>query len=369
MTADEIHEKIIELVKGFWVKGLTGKLLAIGIYILLWPIEVVAYSIITYRKYGGKRGYLAVGVYLLISFPLTAGWMGGINQVLVADNRSSKAQQVTTPQPSPVSSPVPVTQDPIPTPQPTVEITNPNRVKTTVARVIDGDTLEVNINGLIEKIRIIGINTPETVDPRKSVECFGMEASNTAKSILSVGREIELEADPTQQDRDQYNRLLRYVWFENGQSDFGEIMISRGFAYEYTYNTPYKYQEKYKQAQKTAESSKAGLWADNACLNTPPPTQKPTIKPTLKPTVPYIPYVQPTQPPAQPTAVPAVNNPPPPAQSNRSCTGPDLDCSDFSTQSEAQAFFDGCGFTANHDPMRLDTSRGVGNGIPCESLP
>lgn len=55
-------------------------------------------------------------------------------------------------------------------------------------------------------------------------------------------------------------------------------------------------------------------------------------------------------------------------QCQYSCSGPDRDCSDFSTHAKAQAFFDCCGFTATNDPMKLD-SIGVGNGVACESLP
>lgn len=139
-----------------------------------------------------------------------------------------------------------------------------------VVRVIDGDTIEVSINNNIERVRIIGINTPETVDPRKSVECFGREASKKAKEYLE-GKTVELEADPTQGNRDKYGRLLRYVWLNNRTVDFGKLMILTGYAYEYTYNLPYKYQSEYKQAQKEAEAAKLGLWADGVCVITPTP--------------------------------------------------------------------------------------------------
>lgn len=137
-----------------------------------------------------------------------------------------------------------------------------------VVSVVDGDTVKVSINGSTETIRIIGLNTPETVDPRKPVECFGKEASNKAKELLS-GKTVTLEVDPSQGERDKYGRLLRYVFLENG-TDFGKYMITNGYAYEYTYNTPYKYQSTYKTAQSQAQVSKAGLWAANACANTTP---------------------------------------------------------------------------------------------------
>ena len=131
-----------------------------------------------------------------------------------------------------------------------------------VVKVVDGDTIDVSINGTVERIRLIGINTPETVDPRKSVECFGVEASNKAKSLLS-GKKVILESDISQGERDKYERLLRYVFFEDGTS-FNLLMIKEGYAYEYTYDTPYKYQAEYRTAQKEAETNKSGLWG-NVC--------------------------------------------------------------------------------------------------------
>ncbi|MCS6956595.1 MAG: thermonuclease family protein [Patescibacteria group bacterium] len=139
-----------------------------------------------------------------------------------------------------------------------------NQTFYSVAKVVDGDTIEIEIDGKIQRIRIIGINTPEVVDPRKPVECFGKEASEKAKELLS-GKKIRLEKDPTQGDIDKYARLLRYVFLEDG-TDFGLTMIKEGYAYEYTYNIPYKYQQQYKQAQKEAEKNKKGLWADGVCV-------------------------------------------------------------------------------------------------------
>ena len=132
-----------------------------------------------------------------------------------------------------------------------------------VVKVVDGDTISVNINGITETIRLIGINTPETVDPRKPVECFGIEASNKAKELLT-GKKVILESDPTEGERDKYQRLLRYVWMEDG-TFFNKKMISDGYAYEYTYDTPYKYQAEFKQAETEARLAKRGLWDDDAC--------------------------------------------------------------------------------------------------------
>ena len=129
--------------------------------------------------------------------------------------------------------------------------------------MVDGDTIDVSIDGKTERIRLIGINTPEIVDPRKPVECFGKEASDEAKSVLN-GKKVALEADASQGERDKYDRFLRYVFLEDG-TNFNLQMIKDGFAYEYTYELPYKYQTEFKSAQKEAENNKVGLWADGAC--------------------------------------------------------------------------------------------------------
>ncbi len=242
-----------------------------------------------------------------------------------------------------------------------------------VTRVVDGDTLEVLVGGQAMKIRVIGINTPETVDPRKSVECFGQQASSEAKRLLE-NQQVRLEIDPTQGDKDKYDRYLRFVWLENGNSDYGKQMIANGFAFEYTYQTPYKYQAEYKLAQQTAEAEKKGLWADDACVITATPTPSPAAlvvptpspKPTSKPTV--APKISPSP---KPTTSVKSNNSGSTSSggsAGRSCTGPDLDCKDFATHAEAQAFFNGCGFTATNDPMKLDGT-GVDDGIACEDRP
>lgn len=131
-----------------------------------------------------------------------------------------------------------------------------------VVSVVDGDTIKVNYQGKITSVRLIGVNTPETVDPRKSVECFGQEASNYLKSKLN-GQTVTLIADPTQSDRDKYDRLLRYVYLDG--KDVGLDIISNGYGYEYTYNLPYEKQGSYLAAQTSAENAGKGLWASGVC--------------------------------------------------------------------------------------------------------
>lgn len=132
-----------------------------------------------------------------------------------------------------------------------------------VVKVIDGDTVRVLIDGHEETLRLIGINTPETVDPRRPVQCFGKEASEKAKEILS-GSHILLEGDPTQGERDKYGRLLRYVLLPDG-TNFNRKMIEEGYAYEYTYDVPYRYQTEFKEAERNAREGRRGLWSKETC--------------------------------------------------------------------------------------------------------
>ncbi|MBU4284847.1 thermonuclease family protein [Patescibacteria group bacterium] len=127
-----------------------------------------------------------------------------------------------------------------------------------ITRVIDGDTIEIEGG---ERIRYIGIDTPETVDPRKPVQCFGVEASNKNKELVE-GKEIRLEKDIT--DRDKYDRLLRYVWV--GDAFINLELVKQGFAYSYSYPPDIKYQDQFVKAQQEAREAKRGLW--NACPTT-----------------------------------------------------------------------------------------------------
>jgi len=133
-----------------------------------------------------------------------------------------------------------------------------------VTQVVDGDTIKVDLSGKIETLRLIGIDTPEIVDPRKPVQCFAKEASAKAKEMLK-GKKVKLEADSTQGERDKYDRLLRYVFLEDG-TFFNKLMITEGYAHEYTYQVnPYKYQIEFKEAEKRAIEAGRGLWGANIC--------------------------------------------------------------------------------------------------------
>src|SRR5262245_44273760 len=93
-------------------------------------------------------------------------------------------------------------------------VTQPGFYK--VVEAVDGDTFSIDMgSGSIEKVRLIGVDTPETHKPNTPVQCFGPEASAYTASQVA-GKSVRLEADPTNSNRDRYGRLLRYVYLEDG---------------------------------------------------------------------------------------------------------------------------------------------------------
>lgn len=148
--------------------------------------------------------------------------------------------------------------------QPQLSLTDQQQA--VVTRVVDGDTIKVVFDGEEQTVRIIGLDTPETVHPQKPVECYGVEASNFAKELLE-GEKVLLQTDSTQSTKDTYQRLLRYVSLEDG-TDFGLKMIQNGYGLEYTYDSnPYLRQELYIEAQKAAQANEQGLWNPETCLS------------------------------------------------------------------------------------------------------
>ena len=132
----------------------------------------------------------------------------------------------------------------------------------TVDRVVDGDTVRVFIDGRSTSVRLIGIDTPETKDPRKPVECFGEEASRRAQELLA-GSRVWLEYDPTQGREDRYGRELAFVW--TGETLVNEVLVREGFAHEYTYDATYKYRDIFLGDEVSAERQERGLWSPTTC--------------------------------------------------------------------------------------------------------
>ena len=152
------------------------------------------------------------------------------------------------------------------TPTPTFLFTTPTSSPVPeifkVTRVIDGDTIEIEGG---ERVRYLGIDTPETVDPRKPVQCFGVEASKKNKELVE-GKTVRLEKDIT--DRDKYGRLLRYIYVDNLFINLE--LVKQGFATSYTYPPDVKHQAEILAAERQAREANRGLWG--AC-----PIASPTI--------------------------------------------------------------------------------------------
>ncbi len=273
----------------------------------LWPLAIGVLVIVAgYKMKLGRILYLLSLVVLLSSGYLEYWW---INYSRVEPQRIVRT-----------------------TPTPTKSITKQGPFK--IFKVVDGDTIKVVLeNSEVKTVRLIGINSPETVDPRKPVECFGKEASEKLKSLLT-DKPVYLAKDDTQSNEDKYGRWLRYVYLEDGTL-INKLMISQGYAYEYTYDKPYEFQREFKDAQAQAQRNKLGLWAPNACVT-------PTVEPTKGTPTPQV--------------TPAIST------VSCSCESNLYNCSSFNSQQEAQTCFDYCG-GVNNDIHKLD---GNDDGIVCE---
>jgi len=138
---------------------------------------------------------------------------------------------------------------------PPERITTPGRPSVTrfCVRVVDGDTLELDGG---ERVRLIGVDTPETVDPRRPVQYFGKEASAFTRR-MAEGQTVRLEYD--QDTRDRYDRTLAYVYLQNGTFLNAEI-IRQGYGHAYT-RFPFRYQEQFLALEREAREQSRGLWA------------------------------------------------------------------------------------------------------------
>jgi micrococcal nuclease len=221
----------------------------------------------------------------------------------------------------------------------------------TVTRVVDGDTLIVGLaSGRSERVRLIGIDTPDT----RPVECFAREATAAARRLAN-GRRVRLVGDRTQNTRDRYGRLLAYVVLESGR-DMGRELIAGGHAAVYVYRRPFLRISGYRSAEGSAKAAKRGLWRSCRPVKTPPPPLAPPAPPPPNPLPPPPPPPSPLPPPPPPpsgtchASYPTVCIPPPP---------PDLDCGQIAFRN----------FTVRHDvpdpdPQRFDGDR---DGVGCET--
>lgn len=133
-----------------------------------------------------------------------------------------------------------------------------------VNHFIDGDTIAVNMNGHSEKVRFIGVDTPETHKPNTPVQCYGPAAAAFTKATIGAQR-VRLVSDALSTDRDRYGRLLRYVYLPDG-TDVDEELIQTGHGFYYPY-FPFTKAKQFAAVEQTAMTTHRGLWA--TCHPTP----------------------------------------------------------------------------------------------------
>jgi micrococcal nuclease len=192
------------------------------------------------------------------------------------------------------------------------DIQSNKRIPAKVTRVVDGDTMKVSFTegGKVkeETIRLLLVDTPESVDPEKPVQPFALDASNYAKTMLT-GKDVQLELDVS--ERDKYGRLLCYLYI--GDNMFNELLLENGYArVAYIYPPNVKYVDQFREIQKKAQQKALNIWsvenyaqedgyhegvvkggatasAKSTTTATPKPvtTSKPTTTTTSKPSVIY----------------------------------------------------------------------------------
>jgi micrococcal nuclease len=143
----------------------------------------------------------------------------------------------------------------------------------TVTRVVDGDTVHVNVGGRDEKVRLIGIDTPEVG------QCDAGKATTLARR-LSQGRAVKLVGDSTQATRDRYGRLLAYVWLPGGR-DLGYQELVRGYARVYVYNQPFRRLTAYRRAEQIGRTRSDSIWRGCSTTASPPSSNCDPSYPTV----------------------------------------------------------------------------------------
>lgn len=297
--------------------------------LIFFPITICLLIIwFSNKKIGNKYiKYPLVGILSLIGLFFGAAYIAAFTSPLPGDEVIEEISEDNSLAPEVIETPAPT---------PRTAPNNPNILLFEVSRVIDGDTIEIEGG---QRVRYIGIDTPELGD---NPDCYGQESFEKNKELVENGI-VGLEKDVSETDR--YGRLLRYVYM--GDLLINDVLVRQGYANASSYPPDVKYQSQFTDAQIEARDNNRGLWSSCVSQQTPQPTAKPVA--TIAPTTPPQP----------------VSNS---GSCQYSCSGPDKDCSDFSTHAQAQTFFECCGFTASYDPMRLDSVK-EGDGIACESLP
>jgi micrococcal nuclease len=144
----------------------------------------------------------------------------------------------------------------------------------TVIEVVDGDTIVIEVGGATERLRLLGIDTPESVDPTRPVQCFGPEASARLAELLPPGTPIRVERDT--EARDRYGRLLGYVHRADDDLFVNEALLRDGYADLLVMEPNTAYTDALRTALTAARTANAGLWGvcggADVALDPPPPT-------------------------------------------------------------------------------------------------
>jgi micrococcal nuclease len=138
------------------------------------------------------------------------------------------------------------------------EPSEPSDGEARVVEVIDGDTIDVSVAGRTERVRLLGIDTPETVDPDRPVECHGPEASALTHQLLPPATAITLQRD--EEARDRYGRLLAYVFRADDGLFVNEAIVAAGEAELLSIAPNDAYADRLAAAAEAARSAGAGLW-------------------------------------------------------------------------------------------------------------
>jgi len=144
----------------------------------------------------------------------------------------------------------------------------PSGLDGSMVSVTDGDTVRVRLEGGgVERVRLIGIDTPELHDPRTVVECFAAEAAAETQRLLPAGAAVRLETDV--EPRDRYGRLLAYVWRADDRLFVNETLVEGGWAVPYRYPPNVRYADRFTRLGREAREANRGLWG--ACGNADTP--------------------------------------------------------------------------------------------------
>lgn len=136
--------------------------------------------------------------------------------------------------------------------------TTKNEVLITILKVVDGDTVDIEIDGHTERVRLIGVNTPETKHPTKPIECFGPEASAYLTQLLPKGTTVRIERDV--EARDRYGRMLLYLYLGSNDLFINLDLVARGYGTPMSIEPNTFHRNDFVRAAAQAEAANVGLW-------------------------------------------------------------------------------------------------------------